>query len=281
LKNVTVEHAGDRGQYVLIDNSRNARVRQAVSLAIDRDDLVTDAVHGVGTPGVVPIVARGASWALSDDTVQSLTASLDAQPGRARQLLAGVPEADKTVTIQGPSGDTESRNTLHFVERALDAVGMHTHEVDLKDGAFGELFIGTVALGTDPFATLNTLSQQTKPIPKSYTAQLDDVHTRLQQLTESGRVVGLFEPDTLQAFRSDHVTGWLPEPQQGGLVVFGPTVAQYGALSAARVAPGERAGSGTYALGAVIVLALCAAVYWFASRIRRRYVTAEGNDVSN
>src|SRR6185437_3240554 len=126
------------------------RVRQAVSLAIDRDDLVTAAVHGVGTPGVVPIVARGASWALDADTVQSLAASLDAQPSRARQLLAGVPDADKTLTIQGPTGDATSRNTLRFVARALAAVGIRTHEVDLKTGSFGELFIGTVALGTDP-----------------------------------------------------------------------------------------------------------------------------------
>ena len=60
--------------------------------------------------------------------------------------------------------------------------------------------------------------------------------------------------------------------------MFGPTVAQYGQLAAARTPPGERASNSVYALGAVIVLALCAALYWIAAWIRRRYVSPEETD---
>ena len=60
-------------------------------------------MDGVGTPGVVPAIALGASWALDDTTAQSLSASLDAQPGRARQLLAGVAPSATTLTIPAPT----------------------------------------------------------------------------------------------------------------------------------------------------------------------------------
>src|SRR5207245_2385788 len=85
--------------------------------------------------------------------------------------------------------------------------------------------------------------------------------------------VGLFQPDTLQAFRTDNVTGFLREPSQRSLVAFGPTTAQYGAIVAAQPPPGEYVSNIRYATGAAILLALCAAGYWIASRLRRRYVT--------
>jgi len=104
---------------------------------------------------------------------------------------------------------------------------------------------------------------------------------RVASSEATGEQVDLFEPDTLQAFRSDNVTGWLPDPELRRLVVFGTTVAQYGQLTAAGSPQGEAASNSVYALGAVIVLALCAALYWIASRFRRRYVSAEETDVSS
>ena len=77
------------------------------------------------------------------------------------------------------------------------------------------------------------------------------------------------------------MTGWLPDPELRRLVVFGPTVEQYGRLAAAGSPPGERASNSVYAFGAVIVLALCAALYWIASRLRRRYVSPEETDVTS
>ena len=97
----------------------------------------------------------------------------------------------------------------------------------------------------------------------------------------SSATVDLFEPDTLQAFRSDNVTGWLPDPQHRQLVVFGPTVAQYGQLAAAGSPPGEAASNNVYLFGAVIVLALCAVAYWIASQVRRRYVSTEETHAGN
>ena len=85
--------------------------------------------------------------------------------------------------------------------------------------------------------------------------------------------IPLFQPDTLQAFRTGNVTGFLREPSQRSLVVFGPTVAQYASIAAAQPAPGEQLGNGTYAAGAAVLLAICAAGYWVASRLRKRYAT--------
>jgi peptide/nickel transport system substrate-binding protein len=284
--NVTVNHAGDGTQYVLRDNLTDPDVRRAVSLAIDRGQLVADAVNGVGTPRVVPLVARGANWSLSDDAVQSLTASLDAQPERARSLLAGVPDAAKTLTVAA-GDDATSKRVEELVARSLAAVGIDTKLVHGNTADDADLVIERSGVGTDPFAALDALAcgrcagARPTPVPSDFTTQLADVRARLQSLTTQAKVVGLFEPDTLQAFRSDHVTGWLPEPRERRLVVFGPTVAQYGALSAAGVQPAEKAGNSAYALGAVIILALCGALYWVASRVRRRYVTAEEHDVSS
>jgi hypothetical protein len=78
---------------------------------------------------------------------------------------------------------------------------------------------------------------------------------------------------TVQAFRTDNVTGFLPEPSRPSLVVFGPTVTQYAAIVAAQRPPGEQLSNATYAIGAAVLLVLCAAAYWIAALVRRRYVT--------
>ena len=78
---------------------------------------------------------------------------------------------------------------------------------------------------------------------------------------------------TVQAFRTDNVTGFLPEPSRPSLVVFGPSVAQYAGVVAASRPQGEQLSNGAYAIGAAVLLALCAAAYWIASRVRRRSVT--------
>jgi peptide/nickel transport system substrate-binding protein len=78
---------------------------------------------------------------------------------------------------------------------------------------------------------------------------------------------------TVQAFRTDNVTGFLPEPARPSLVVFGPTVTQYAGIVAAQRPPGEQLSNAAYAMGAAVLVALCAAAYWIATRVRRRYVT--------
>ena len=79
--------------------------------------------------------------------------------------------------------------------------------------------------------------------------------------------------DTVQAFRSDHVTGFLPEPERPSFIVFGPTITQYAGIVAASRPPGERLSNLTYAIAAIVLAALCVAAYWIASRVRRRFVT--------
>jgi peptide/nickel transport system substrate-binding protein len=78
---------------------------------------------------------------------------------------------------------------------------------------------------------------------------------------------------TVQAFRTDNVTGFLPEPSRPSLVVFAPTVTQYAGIVRASRPPGEQLSNVTYALAAVVLAALCVAAYWIASRVRARVVT--------
>jgi peptide/nickel transport system substrate-binding protein len=281
IPNVTVDHAGNGTQFLLRDRLTNARDRQAISLAIDRDQLVTSAVNGVGTPGVVPIVARGSQWAPDDATVQSLTASLDGQPGRARQVLSGAPVTRRLV-VSIPS-DPVGRKVGAFVRNALHAVGVETTAVDSDVSEVGnrpppDLVVYRGFITDDPFTALRLIScdacsQDPNPPPSTLPAQLATVQRTLAATTAQATVVGLFQPDTLQAFTSDRLTGFLPEPQDRSLVVFAPTVAQYSRIGAAGPPPGEQSSNTTYALGAVLLLAICGATLWVASRIRAHYVT--------
>jgi len=283
LSHVTVDHAGDGTQYLLFDYFPDARVRQAVSLAIDRTELVVKAVNGVGTPSVVPTLALGASWALDDETEQSLTSSLDAQPTRAKQLLASVGSRARTLTMLSPHDPAGARVSA-LVRGSLAAVGIDTTAASIGSVA-PDLSLQHLTISDDPREALTSLPCDICPAKlREYTAatdattQLDTAHEMLQRATSGAAVVGLFQPDTLQAFRTDRLTGFLPTPQRSSLVVFGPTVSQYSALSAAPPPPGEGSSNTTYAIGAVIVLALCAAAYAAAAWIRRRFATSKEND---
>jgi len=277
LPHVTVDHASDGTQYFLIDHLGNARVRQAVSLAIDRTELVTQTVDGIGTPGVVPLIASGASWALDDTTVESLTAALDAQPDRARQLAVTTPPIAK-LTFAAPA-DATSEQVATFIRNALAGVGIQT-TTSSADNPTVDLSLQHATIATDPTAMLRgltcdicTATFRQYSSTTDATTRLDAAHLMLQHAVAQATVLGLFQPDTLQAFRNNRFAGFLPEPQQRSLVVFGPTVAQYSELSAAPPPPGEGSSDTTYAIGAVIVLALCAAAYGAAAWIRHRFST--------
>jgi len=272
LAHVTVDHASDGTQYVLYDHVPDLRVRQAVSLAIDRTELVAKAVNGVGTPGVVSALAQGASWNLDDATVQSLTASLDAQPGRARALVASAAEP-RTLTFLTPH-DPAGARVAALVRGSLAAARVGTAPAD---DATPDLSLQHLTIDPTPTEALTSLpcdicaaKLRQFSTTTDLTTQLADAHEMLQRATAEATAVGLFQPDTLQAFRTDTFTGFQPVPQQRSLVVFGPTVAQYGELSAAAPPPGEASSNATYAVGALIVLVLCAAAYAGATWIRRR-----------
>ncbi len=276
LAHVTVDHASDGTQYLLFDHLPNARVRQAISLAIDRTELVAQTVDGVGTPGVVPLIANGASWALDDPTVESLTAELDAQPDRARAVVATQPIAK--LTFSAPT-DATSEQVATFIRNALAGVGIQTTASPAESPAV-DLSLQHATIATVPTAMLRGLTCdicaatfRQYSSTTDVTTRLDAAHLMLQRAVAQATVVGLFQPDTLQAFRNDLFAGFLPEPQERSLVVFGPTVAQYGELSAAPPPPGEGSSNATYAVGAVVVLALCAAAYGAAEWIRHRFST--------
>jgi ABC-type transport system substrate-binding protein len=263
LPGVTVDHAPDGTQFLLRDNLSDERARQAISLAIDRTALVAKAVDGIGTPGVAPVLAPGAQYGLDDATAQRLDASLDAQPERAHELLARV-RLPGALRLAAPSDGT-SRRVADYIVRALDQVGVRAEVVD---GGPSDLELMHTSTSRNPFG-----ADLFEPSPRvGYSTQLARAHARLERLVARAEVVGLFQPDTLQAFRSNHVTGWLRAPQVGSLVVFAPTIAQYTQLVAAPLPPGEAASTTTYVVGAIGVLAVCAAAFAVAAWIRRRWI---------
>ena len=170
------------------------------------------------------------------------------------------------------------------MQRALAAVGVKAtvDDTDENDTRYDLLLYDGTFVDNPfyPFSSLDLLDcdgcARSQHLPSNdLTTLISIAHSRVQRLTEQAKTVGLFEPDTLQAFRSDNVTGWLREPQQPSLVVFGPTVSQYGTLVAAPPPPSENLSRATYAVGAVAVLAACGAVYAIAAWIRRRYVLSK------
>ena len=99
---------------------------------------------------------------------------------------------------------------------------------------------------------------RTRHLPSTDFANLVAIaHARIERATSEARVVGLFEPDTLQAFRTDNVGGFLPHPERPSLVVFAPTITQYAQLTPAARFPGEQLGDGFYAVGAAVIVVLC------------------------
>jgi ABC-type transport system substrate-binding protein len=264
LPGVTVNHAPDGTQFLLRDNLPDERARQAISLAIDRTDLVAQAVDGIGTPGVAPILAPGAEFGLDDATAQRLDASLDAQPGRARELLTRARLPGRALRVAAPS-DATSRRIADYIVGALDQVGVRAEVVD---GGPSDLELVHTPTSRNPFG-----EDLLEPSPRvGFSTQLARAHARLESLVARAVVVGLFQPDTLQAFRSNHVAGWLRAPQVRSLVVFAPTVTQYAQLVAAPPPPGEEASTTTYVVGAIGVLALCAVAFAVAAWIRRRWI---------
>jgi ABC-type transport system substrate-binding protein len=165
--------------------------------------------------------------------------SVDARPGAAKQAWLDVdPRHDLEPEIAIPT-DPTSRRVGAFVQDALTAMGLRTIAIEVRPNEKRRVRSGLV---------IERISGRDDPTD----------------------AIGLFEPDILQAFRTDNVTGFLREPSHRSLVAFGPTVAQYGAIVAAPPPPGEEMSNVSYAVGGAILLALCAAAYWIASILRKR-----------
>jgi len=264
LSDASVNHAPDGTQYLLENSLSDARARQAISLAIDRTDLVAKTVDGIGTPGVVPLLAPGTAFAPDDATQRRLEAALDAQPARARQLLADAELPNRPLRFAVPR-DAADRRVADYIVGALDAVGVHA---DIVDDAPYDLRLVRATIrdngyGTGPVQPATSVG---------YPEQVAQVQDRAERLAAGAVTVGLFQPDTLQAFRSDNVTGWLRTPQVRSLVVFAPTTTQYSQLVAAPPPPGEEASTSTYVVGAIGVVALCGIAFAAAAWIRRRSI---------
>jgi len=197
-----------------------------------------------------------------------------------------VPPGTNVVSVR--SSDATTSRVAEYVRRALHAVslGTATGTEGEKAGHRPDVVIEHLSfVGDSGLAGLSSLrcpgcsgldaGVQRFRAPDDFAGQISYAHSKLFDLTAQAQVVGLFEPDTLQAFRTDNVTGFLRDPEIRSLVVFAPTVSQYGQLTAAPPPPGEQLSSTSYAVGAVIVLVLCIAAFLFAAWIRRGYVPSK------
>jgi hypothetical protein len=172
-----------------------------------------------------------------------------------------------------------------LVRRALLAVGIDVTiaDTDENDGVYStaDLVLYDGGFTDNPFYPNSALDgvvcdhcAKAQHLPSTdFTRLVAIAHERIERVTSQAENVGLCEPDTLQAFRSDNVTSFLREPQQASLVVFAPTTTQYAQLVAAPAPPRERLSNTFYAVGALVVLALCGVAFGFVAWIRRRSIT--------
>jgi peptide/nickel transport system substrate-binding protein len=260
-------HANDGAQWLLQARVADPALRRAIASAIDRDALVLEAVGGVGRPQVAPVVARSAAWQLAAGDVRALTEDLRYAPGDARALVAGaggVPD----LTIAAPA-DAVGGAVADFVIAALDDIGI---EVTRVDGP-ADLTVVRRDATDDPTPAL---AQYTCAGGVWCDAAYDEAFARYTAATDPGarqaaarEMVGLladglpeivlFAPDSLQAYRSDDITGILRRPDEQRLVVFWPSIEQYREMVRAAPAASEEIPGPTFAAlaigGAIVVTA--------------------------
>jgi peptide/nickel transport system substrate-binding protein len=126
------------------------RVRQAISLAINRQDIIDGAMSGYGTP-------IGTHFAPHNPDYVDLTANSPHDPDRARELLAEAGAEDLTLRLMLPPPPNYARRGGEIIAAQLRDVGIETEITNMEWADWLErVFRGgdfdlTVISHTEPF----------------------------------------------------------------------------------------------------------------------------------
>ena len=197
----------------------------------------------------------------------NIASQLTFDPAAARAAVTSHPEP-VAVTIAAPS-DADGRALTREVTQMLEAVGITV--TPIADGACADLTIVRRDPTDDPTdvlaqytcaggiwcdATYDAAFAAYTAAPDA-TGRRDAAHTMVQRIAEQATEVVLFAPDQLQSFTTRNVTGLLQEPSDPRLVVFWPSVQQYGDVHATPAPAAEELPNRTFAAlaitGAVVV----------------------------
>jgi peptide/nickel transport system substrate-binding protein len=270
LDGVTTTHANDGTQYVLI--AGNTSLRQTVFDILDRQAIVDAATGGIGRGQTVPHAARGSSWNLEEPA----TSPSRPQPN----LKPNIPVSD--VTIGAAADDATGERIADEIVRQIDHAGMGFSATrtegdadftvvkhDASDDPTPVLAELTCAAGHWCDASYDALYERfvTDHNPSS---RAELARRMLQRAVDQHVETALLAPDTLQAFRSDHISGWLRRPDEQRLVVFAPSVESYDQLTPAMPPPGEDPGNGILLAGGVALAVIFGGLFATAVLLRRR-----------
>ncbi len=143
----------------------DVRVRRAISMAIDRRELIDVVMDGAGVINP-PLAAAMAEWALPIDQPGEGARNYEFDPRTAGRLLAeaGYPQGLETVMNFVSYGSRPYLDTLQLLVRYLDAVGIRVKLVGKEYGAFAV----TVSLGQFEATGLGVLPPAVTPYGPLY-----------------------------------------------------------------------------------------------------------------
>lgn len=131
-------------------NATDPKIRKALSLAMDREGIVTAGLQGIGEPWKVP--AGPGAWGYAEDTFQQAYDAIEDVPvspsgeniEQAKALVeeAGAPDEPIVVASNG----TQLRNVIaNALVSAGEQIGVTVEMRNYSDAEYGELFSGPEA----------------------------------------------------------------------------------------------------------------------------------------
>lgn len=164
---------------------KDARVRQALGLALDRDQIIRVALGGGGKP------AYGTVPGLADDVDSARLPKRDVE--RAKSLLASAGATGLSIEIITSPVIGQASAIAQVIQRNFSDIGVTARLQDLEQGAWRTRFLGlqgdaqfdaTVSFyagGTDNWHSLNNWSPTAFPGRAKYKAEIPEFKTLLDK----------------------------------------------------------------------------------------------------
>lgn len=125
------------------------RIREAIDLAIDKNSLVRNVLHGAGAPlrtFTTPLLWAGhPAKAVFDAAYQELPDTSKADLGRAKELVTQVAPGPEPLKLAIPSGDQMTLQTATIVQAAAKEIGLAITIEQQQPTIFSRLFYDPAA----------------------------------------------------------------------------------------------------------------------------------------